>query len=287
MTLLCLNKNIISYFNTGDSDICLDTRTFRTIPSDDFLTWLIGFTEGDGCFVINNRNDLLFIITQATEDVQVLNLIQETLGFGKVIKQGKRTSRFIVQDKKGLELIVSLFNGNLVIPTKQQDFYKFIALYNKKAIKGQILLAEVTPIKSGPLPSVSNGWLSGFTDAEGCFTVSFLSNSNSFRLRYLITQKGDINVPILSYLILLFKTGVIEAHSKKQNYSYIVNGEKACYKLYFYFDKYVLKTKKLNSYFQWKQIHTRITNKDHLNPELRPNLIEMATKINSIKRKSK
>jgi len=36
----------------------------REIPSNDFLTWLLGFTEGDGSFVVCNRNDLQFVSTQ-------------------------------------------------------------------------------------------------------------------------------------------------------------------------------------------------------------------------------
>ena len=259
----------------------------RTLPANEFLTWLIGFSEGDGSFVINNRNDLSFVITQSTDDENILKIIQDQLGFGRVIKQGKRTSRFIVEDKKGLELINSLFNGNLVLPSKQQSFNEFIQLYNKKAIKGKILLDPIKAIKSNILPSLSNSWLTGFTDAEGCFTVSFLSNLIAFRFKYLVSQKGDINVPILSHLILLFNTGVIEAHSKKSNYSYIVNGGKACYNVYDYFDKYPLKTIKLASYILWKEIHKHIMNKDHLNPELRIKLIEMATKVNNTKRKSK
>jgi hypothetical protein len=39
-----------------------------------------------------------------------------------------------------------------------------------------------------------------------------------------------------------------EAHSKKSNFSYIINGEKACYNIYDYFNKHPLKTKKLTSY---------------------------------------
>jgi LAGLIDADG DNA endonuclease family protein len=257
----------------------------RTLPENDFLTWFIGFSEGDGSFIINNRNDLSFVITQSTNDESILQLIYNNLGFGRVIKQGKRTSRYIVEDKKGLELINSLFNGNIVLPSKQRNFNEFLQLYNKKVIKGKI--DQIKPIKSNILPDLSNSWLTGFTDAEGCFTVSFLYNSNAFRLRFLVTQKGDINVPILSYLILLFKTGFIEAHSKKSNYSYIIIGEKACYNIYDYFDKYPLKTKKLTSYNLWKEIHKCISNKDHLNPELRIKLIEIAAKVNSSRLNSK
>jgi len=83
------------------------------------------FTEGDGSFLRANRGDLSFIITQDSRDIQVLNMIQKTLGFGKVIKQGKTTSRFVVQDKKGLYLVATLFNNNLVTYSKIFNFYKF------------------------------------------------------------------------------------------------------------------------------------------------------------------
>jgi hypothetical protein len=264
------NKKYIEYFNKS-----------RTLPENDFLTWFIGFTEGEGSFIINNRNELSFVITQSTDDESILQLINNKLGFGRIIKQGKITSKYIVEDKKELELLNLLFNGNIVLPKKQQSFNEFLQLYNKKAIKGKIILNQIKPIKSNILPDLSNSWLTGFTDAEGCFTVSFLSNSNDFRLRFLVSQKGDINVPILSYLILLFKTGFIEAHSKKSNYSYVINGEKACYNIIDYFDHYPLKTKKFTSYNLWKEIHNCISNKDHLNPELRIKLFKMAAKVNT------
>ena len=117
----------------------------REIPSNDFLTWLLGFTEGDGSFVVCNRNDLQFVSTQGSDDVQVLHMICDTLGFGKVIKQGKRTSRFIVQDKRGLELIVSLFNGNLILPTRQRQFIEFVKAYNSKVNNGKTKVPVITP----------------------------------------------------------------------------------------------------------------------------------------------
>ena len=45
-----------------------------------------------------------FVITQSTIDIQVLEYIRTTLGFGSVILQNKvnLTHRFIVQDKAGL-----------------------------------------------------------------------------------------------------------------------------------------------------------------------------------------
>ena len=117
--------------------------------------------------------------------------------------------------------------------------------------------------------------------------MSFLKFSNAFRLRYIISQKGDSNLPILSKLILLFNAGALEAHSVKSNYSYILSGVKACYNIYDYFYNFPLKTKKKTSFELWKEIHDAITKKEHLDLVKRKALIEKAQKVNSIKRKSK
>nr|YP_010714062.1 LAGLIDADG homing endonuclease [Fuscoporia gilva]WDD39625.1 LAGLIDADG homing endonuclease [Fuscoporia gilva] len=268
--------------------------------SDEFLIWFIGFTEGDGSFIISKtrKNILQFVITQSTEDVKILELIQKTLGFGKISKQGKRTSRYIVQDIKNIYLLILLFNGNIVLPTRKLKFRAFLKDLNDKISKGKIKSSSIfssnkqveliKPLDLKILPSLNNSWLSGFTDAEGCFTVSFLSKpSNAFRLRYIVTQKGDENLPILSHLIFLFNGGLIEAHSAKSNYSYVLTGKKNCYKIYNYFKNFPLKTKKAYSLELWKVIHNKIDNKEHLNLLLKPEIIKMAKIVNSIKRKSK
>jgi hypothetical protein len=81
-------------------------------PNQSFLEWLVGFSEGDGSFTINSRGTAIFVISQSTLDLQILKYIQRTLGFGRVIKQGQRTSRFIVEDNASVALLVALFNGS-------------------------------------------------------------------------------------------------------------------------------------------------------------------------------
>jgi hypothetical protein len=66
---------------------------------------------------------MFIICPEGGDNKDVLDMIQITLGFGKVIKQGPRVYRYIVQDKKNLELIVSLFNGNIVFVRRQERFY--------------------------------------------------------------------------------------------------------------------------------------------------------------------
>lgn len=164
----------------------------------------IGFTEGDGSFIVNKRGDLAFVITQSTSDIRTLEFIKETLGFGKVISQSATTSRFIcntLRYKLEIELIISLFNGNLVFPSRQKSLKIFIDGFNIWCSKGRIKLNKIDFIPSAILPDLTNSWLAGFTDAEGCFTVSILSNSVAFRFRFILTQKGEINLPILNHLV--------------------------------------------------------------------------------------
>jgi hypothetical protein len=218
------------------------------VPSYEFLTWFIGFVEGDGSFIITNRNEFQFVITQSSQDLLVLEYISKNLGLGKIIRQSNRTHRLIVQDIQSIYLIILLFNGNIILPSRKKNFKKFIDNFNLKINLGKIKYSYVKPMVNNLLPSTTNSWITGFTDAEGCFTVSFLSDSNAFRLRYIVSQKGDRNLPTLSHFILLFKAGKIEAHSIKSNYSYILSGEKNCYNIYDYFENFPLKSHKITSF---------------------------------------
>jgi len=275
-----LNKNSFD-FSTFYSKYATYTNN-KPLPSPDFLIWLIGFTEGDGSFIVNKRGDLSFVITQSTSDVQVLEFIQETLGFGKVIKQSTVTSRFSIQTKKEIELIVALFNGNLILPSRKESFKKFLIAFNTWISKGNLRLEEVILINSNILPSLNNTWLAGLTDAEGCFSCSFLSNSNAFRIRYQIAQKGGINLPILHHLVKLFKSGKVSPHYVQDVNEFIIVGLKECELIFSYFDNYSLYTKKANSYTLWKKVHSSIKNKEHLYPETRLILKEKTNLINKL-----
>ncbi|KAM9955026.1 hypothetical protein ACTFIR_012870 [Dictyostelium discoideum] len=161
----------------------------KTVPSDDYLTWFIGFVEGDGCFLVTNRNDLMFIVTQGIDNLDVLNEIKDTFGFGVLTNQGKskRVWRFVVQDLVNIELIILLFNGNIILPKRQVRFRNFIEQYNVKTKKG-IRFEKIEEIKRKLVPSLNTAWISGFTDSEGCFTISII-NQEKLRIKYIISQK--------------------------------------------------------------------------------------------------
>lgn len=292
MLLLDRNVNTSFYDPNGGGDPILYQHLFQTnflifqhewrktfpnapVIDSNFLYWLIGFTEGDGCFLVNNRRELSFILTQGALNVNILYLIQTKLQKGQVIKQGPRVYRFIIHKREHLRLIILLFNGHLILPSRKTQFNKFLLAYNEKA---STLIEYI--LNPSAIISLNNYWQSGFTEAEGCFTISFLSNSLAYRTRFILSQKGDINVPILSQLILLFKTGTIEAHSKKDNYSYIVSGLLNVKLLYTYFDKFPFLGIKGDSYRAFKNLNHKIENKEHLNLELRKELTQLCHNIN-------
>jgi hypothetical protein len=69
-------------------------------------------------------------VLQSTSDIKVLHYIQETLGFGKVISQSIKCSRYVTQSKREIEIILSLFNGNVILPTTKNQLDKFIHGFN-------------------------------------------------------------------------------------------------------------------------------------------------------------
>ena len=249
------------------------------IPSENFLNWLVGFTEGEGSFIVNNRGDLAFVITQATIDKQVLEFIQEILGFGKVIAQSAITSRYVTQNKKEIDIIVSLFNGNLVLPKRQETFDIFVKGFNKWVTKGKILLEPVVINNRPILPTLKDAWFAGFTDGEGCFTCS-IGEKRGFSFNLNISQKWEINLPVLEYFSVLFKNGIVSRHSEENTYEFRLGGVNNCKNVFSYFDKYTLYTKKSLSYKLWKDIHNDLVNKDHLDESKRREMIEKTKMIN-------
>jgi len=254
-------------------------------PDGHFLEWLIGFSEGDGSFILAKRGDLAFVITQSSTDILSLNYIKENLGFGSIIKQSvkQNTHRFVVQDLKNLYLICLIFNGNMVIPTRNARFLTFLSSFNEKLLRRNFV--TIPPLGFCICPSLKDSWLTGITDGEGTFTCSLLSKGIGFRFRYILTQKWEADKFVLEHILGLFNTiegsgAAVVPHSVNNVWEIRVNGIKNCKGLFTYFDKYSLITKKKESYLKWKLIHTRLDLKDHLNPKTRLELIEQVKQIN-------
>jgi len=255
-------------------------------PDSRFLEWLIGFSEGEGSFILAKRGDLSFVITQSSTDIEVLNYIKNNLGFGNIIKQSikQNTHRYIIQDIKNIYLVCLLFNGNMVFPTRKARFLTFLSSFNERLLRKNI--NTITPLDTCVTPTLEDGWLSGITDGEGCFTCSLLSNSSAFKYRFILTQKWESNKSVLEQILKILNEylidGSVVSHHEDNVWELRINGLKNCKGLFVYFDNYNLMSKKKNSYFKWKLLYNRLINKDHLNKETRLELINLAKQINNV-----
>jgi hypothetical protein len=114
-------------------------------PSREFLEWFIGFSEGEGSFIVAKRGDLSFVVVQSTNDIQILNYIKDTLGFGRVVVQSSKlkTHRFIVSDIKNLFLICLLFIFLFI-------FFNFIYYYSLNFYCDYVMLINIATIYKNP-----------------------------------------------------------------------------------------------------------------------------------------
>jgi hypothetical protein len=254
--------------------------------SSNWLTWFIGFSEGDGA-ILTTKGKARFVLTQ--KEGAILYHIQEVLGFGAV-RQFEGYYRFTVTDTQSILLLVYIFNGNLVLPHRQKQLGEWIKALNKEAYlnlapsKKLILknFFKVATLANSSLgrsfggstlmkPDLSDAWLSGFTDAEGCFNIAIQPRPNTVtgyrvNLRFLLDQKNAEST--LLHVRDLFKFGQVFVRKDTNGvYRYNNNTFKGLLPVRDYFLAFPLKTKKADSFKHWVEVFTMILNKEHLVPE--------------------
>lgn len=166
----------------------------NTIPRA-FLEWFIGFCEGDVSFAFYRDE-----FTIDHKERRVLLKIRTTLGFGQVAGPyvGEKENiyyRYSATGHENMLRIVHLFNGNLFLDKTNARFRSFLEAYNRKAVE----LNQPSVAYAGKLPHLSfgeTGWLSGFTDADGCFYVGKLKDPRyslgyRVRCRFILDQLSE------------------------------------------------------------------------------------------------
>lgn len=269
-----------THAHKGSSETTCETLSNNNIDNSldlnsDFKYWFIGFTEGDGSFIINKNGYLEFKVTQSSIDAQILFYIKKELGFGSVRVQDKnnKTHHFRVRDQKGILKLIYIFNGNLLTEKKNNQFKLWLEAFNK-AYKMDIKL-----IQSNNTPTLANAWLSGFSDSEGCFTISVVKRSetyNQVQVRYILSQKQELE--LMTKIAALFD-GKVSHLKSYDGYNMTVNLSKLR-KVISYFNSYSLKTKKYINYFNWLKAYKLVINKDHFNEDGLSRVKNLMKKIN-------
>lgn len=272
--LLSSNDKVGSSETTRGTLNCNDLHNLNF--DSNFRDWLIGFTEGNGSFIVAKSGYLEFKITQSSVDAQILFYIKKTLGFGSVTVQDKKnkTHHYRVRDKKGTQTLIYIFNGRLHTSAKILQFEKWVKAFNK-IYKVEL---QICPCENSP--SLENAWLAGFSDAEGCFTCSAIERSVSYtqiQVRYILSQKGERE---LLEKIALLTGGRIHYLKSYEGYNMTVNFLKLD-KIIRYFNFYGLKTKKYIDYFNWLKVYNFVKNKEHFTPEGLTKIRNLINKINA------
>jgi hypothetical protein len=239
--------------------------------SNNWLTWFIGFVEGDGAIqTYANGTRVRFVLTQ--KESAILFYVQKKLGIGTVkhFPQGKSGNkngfyRLIVDNPSHILLLAFLFNGNLALTHRIQQLSLWVQALNNRFGANTILL-----INTAVSVTLQDAWLSGFTDAEGCFNVSITSNAryalgHVIKMRYLLDQKDS---SILLIIRNLFGFGKVTLRSKTGGvYRYTATGFKSMNDVISYYKVFPLLTKKAQSFDKWLTIHNLVSNKLHLTEE--------------------
>lgn len=255
-----------------------------------WLSWFTGFLEGNGA-ILEHKGRASFVLTQ--KDDKVLQEISEVLKIGAVKhfydKDGNRKySRYIVSENNGIYLLYLLLNGNIVLQARLNQLRNWhTALNNAPKFDFSLFYSKSLPdfVTDSLEPTLEDAWLSGFTDAEGCFAVKINNAKHKFYIQviFILDQKNaelDLNKMALllnatakaklrtvnkiikqkepaTNINTMFRLSLYCNDRKKPIFSNIDN----------YFNKYPLKTSKRESFKRWKQIFEIVANKQPLLPE--------------------
>lgn len=251
--------------------------------SPKFLSWFIGFTEGDGSFIVSDDR-LFFTITQ--KDAALLYNLRTQLGFGSVCNDTEHPEikRYTVTDRSQIEILIHLFNGNLVLKKTTLRFSKWVDTYNRLTQKNLQVISRWNesfelPLNTNftnsriklPLATIedlrthsviwNSSWLTGFIEAEGSFSAVQRQKHKTDReetteMRFLLEQTNELE--ILSHgRDLLGDVGCIWIKKRspgKLHYRLDVSTRKALDLLIRYLTKYPLKSKKNVVYTRWKKL---------------------------------
>jgi hypothetical protein len=204
-----------------------------------FLKWFIGFSEGDGSFIIN-KGKSIFSIHLHIIDLSLLYIIKTELNMGNVYIN-KNSAIFIVKAKQDISILIEIFNGNLFLKKRQEQFKNWVINFN---FKNKL---NIELLNNNFKPSLNDEWLVGFIDAEGCFMVS-ISKAKIIQ-RFVLGQKNAEEE-------FIFISNLINGYTEKlKGYDRIVINYLKLDILIRYLNEFNLNSVKAESFDKWMEIY--------------------------------
>jgi hypothetical protein len=262
-------------------------RDYKKVQADhitgldrNFLTWLVGFIEGDGSFMARDANVKVgstfsfdpvaqrgeFEIVQSIENLPLLMKIRTKVGFGRVTtfeKGGLKYCRWYTSERANIIRLIVLLNGNLVLEKRREQFHEWF--HHLKAAWG---LDYLVYKESTCVVSLEDAWLSGFSDADAGFATNATRNFRGdkrpkgvyyyrFLPKFYITQKGELGVltRIQELLGATNKMYTVTNGQSPTKYNRMeVHSEESINKAIAYFARFPLKGQRRIDAFRWARV---------------------------------
>ena len=205
----CVKDSVTSHCPLFLSTILTNTllkEFYLTDPypnEEDFRSWFIGFCEGDMSLCVKRvaRKDRYiylpaFALVLAIEDRHLLEYIKQKIGLGSSVRDFKNPIGVMMcaletSNQQEMYKLLSLFNGNLVLPKRQAQFKEVVEAFNVY-YKRDIVLLPFLSFQDIRSTLLTSAWLSGFIDAEGSFIIKYTPDRESHHLSFIIRQKDSL-----------------------------------------------------------------------------------------------
>jgi len=203
---------------------------------------------------------------------------------------GDRGSKSVIHSTNSINVKEQRVNGSwrgINLPRLRCTLLNFERSYQVKILSNQIiqrqLYSTASNLDSSKL-SLSPWFISGFSDAEGCFLVLVRKSSKNL-LGWQLEVNFAINLhardlDLLKLIQAYFGTGRI---SKPRNgcCDFTIGSlDQIITKVIPHFDKYPLKTNKYSDYLLFKQVVMIMQRKEHLTAEGLQNIINIRASLN-------
>lgn len=299
-SILFFKSNIISWFNINSSRSDLETQNKTLLKLKNSVLfhensklgpYLAGLIEGDGTFAIHDIKSTtkkyrpMIIIVFKLADLPLAEYLQELTNCGTVYKKSDRGYvLWQIQDIIGVYTIVNTINGYMRTPKIEAlnrtinwnndyiNINKNSKLPSTKLILSQIKKIEIKGLDHSPIDC--NPWLSGFTDADGNFSINIHKRTNRNSIRVQMFYRLEIRqnyhrlnndgeqvsfFAIMSNIANYLNTNVLSRSrtvGDKQFFSFIVIScsKSSLIKTTDYFNKFPLLSSKFLDYKSWLHI---------------------------------
>ena len=287
------NIKIKNYENKFKYNLKKYTMSHKNVEKVNFNLgpYLAGLIEGDGTFAIHDKQSTskkyrpMIIIVFKKADLPVAKYLQKLTQCGTVyVKQNRGYVLWQIQDIVGVYTIICIINGYMRTP-KIEALHRAIHWYNNYIINNKesklpstkSILSKINPLEIKPLDNSnidSNAWLTGFTDADGNFSINIHLRSNKnltrvqlfyrleIRQSYHRSESEENKVSYYKIMSILSEYLNVNVFSRnriikdRHFYSYIVmaHNKNSKLKLIEYFNKYPLISSKYLDYLDWLHV---------------------------------